>query len=169
YICSGQSNMQWPLSLTTDAPKTIARSADPLLHLFTVPDVASNTPLQDVKGEWSAAGPDTVPGFSAVAYFFGRDLRRALKVPVGLIHTSWGGTPAEAWTSRATLESDSQLRGILDRYAHDQEAYPAALKTYQAALDDYVQAVGKARAEGKELPRMPDAPGNPENQNRPCG
>ena len=56
WVCSGQSNMQWPLSLTTDAPRTIARSADQMLHLFTVPHVASNAPLQDVKGAWRARG-----------------------------------------------------------------------------------------------------------------
>jgi sialate O-acetylesterase len=169
YVCSGQSNMEWPVSLTTDAPKTIAQATDPMLRLFTVPKNVSNTPVSDVSGPWKACDPESVTGFSAVAYFFGRDLRRALKVPVGLIHTSWGGTPAEAWTSRATLESDSSLREILDRYARALDAYPAALKTYQTALGEHVQAVETARREGRGLPELPQPPGNPENFVRPTG
>jgi sialate O-acetylesterase len=169
YVCSGQSNMEWPVSLTTDAPKTIAQSADPMLRLFTVAHAISNTPVSDVSGPWKACDPESVAGFSAVAYFFGRELRRALKVPIGLIQSSWGGTPAEAWTSRATLESDSSLREILDRYARTLDAYPSALKAYQAALGNYIQAVENARRDGKELPALPQPPGNPENAVRPCG
>jgi sialate O-acetylesterase len=175
WVCSGQSNMEWPVSLTVNAPKVIAESNDPGTHgvgglrLFTVPHAVSDTPVREVKGQWSACGPDTVSGFSAVAYFFGRDLRRALKVPVGLINTSWGGTPAEAWTSRATLDGDSQLRAALDRYSGALDRYLASLKQYQSTLADYVQAVAQAREQGRELPAPPQPPGSPQNQNRPSG
>jgi sialate O-acetylesterase len=117
YVCSGQSNMEWPLSQAANAQEAIAGSADPMLHLFTVRHRISDTSVRDVSAQWQACGPQTVKNFSAVAYFFGRDLRRARKVPVGLIESAWGGTPAEAWTSRATLESDSRLRTILTTYA----------------------------------------------------
>jgi sialate O-acetylesterase len=169
YVCSGQSNMEWPVSLTVDSPRVIAQSADAMLRLFTVPKAISNTPVSEVSGSWQTCGPETVPGFSAVAYFFARELRRALKVPVGLIHSSWGGTPAEAWTSRATLESDSSLREYLDRYVRALDAYPAALKAYGTALGDHIQAVENARREGRELPGLPGPPDNPENFQRPTG
>jgi sialate O-acetylesterase len=125
--------------------------------------------LRDVSAAWQECGPETVATFSAVAYFFGRDLRRALKVPVGLINTSWGGTVAEAWTSRGTLENDSALRPLLANYDRRLEGYVPALKQYQEAVAGYIQAVEAARHEGKEPPRPPTLPASPENQNRPSG
>src|SRR2546428_8326812 len=118
YVCSGQSNMEFPLAAAANAKEALAHSRDPMLRLFTVPHTVSQTPVRELAGPWKECGPDTVGGFSAVAYFFGRDLRRALHVPVGLIHSSWGGTPAEAWTSHATLEGNPDLRTLLA--AHDQ-------------------------------------------------
>ena len=76
----------------------------------------SPTPLSNVNGTWQECGPDTVGNFSAVGYFFGRDLQKALGVPVGLIHSSWGGTVAEAWTPRALSDltaSRAKLAGLL--------------------------------------------------------
>lgn len=99
WVCSGQSNMAFALSRAANANEAIAASTDPKLRLFTVPRKTSWTPLDDLQSNWVTCGPDTVPSFSAVGYFFGRDLRKALDVPIGLIHTSWGGTPVEAWTS----------------------------------------------------------------------
>ena len=104
WICSGQSNMAWQVSGTTDAEATIAASGDPQLRLFRVPPAFADTPQADVTGAWSEAGPNAVGGFSAVGYFFGRELREALNVPVGLINTSYGGTRIEAWTSVRVLD-----------------------------------------------------------------
>jgi len=112
WVCSGQSNMEMAVAGSANAPEVIARSGDPMLHLFTVPHASTPSPARDVKGSWGECGPKTVPGFSAVAYFFGRDLRKALGVPVGLIHTSVGGTPAEQWTSASALKAHPELRGL---------------------------------------------------------
>lgn len=112
WICSGQSNMEWPVSHSADPEKTKANSKNPKIHLFTVKKASSPTPLTDVTGQWAECGPDSVMGFSAVAYFFGRDLQKALDVPVGLIHTSWGGTPAELWTSERVLTSTPELKNL---------------------------------------------------------
>jgi sialate O-acetylesterase len=103
WLCSGQSNMAFQLSRAANAAEAVAAAGDPVLHLFTVARSAMDTPQTDVAGSWKEATPDSAATFSAVAYFFGRDLRRALNVPVGLINSSVGGTPAEAWTSHATL------------------------------------------------------------------
>ncbi len=105
WVCSGQSNMEWPLRLTFQSKQTIEKAKNPKIRLFTVPRAPAETPQHTVKGQWVECDPTTVPNFSAVAYFFGRDLQAALKVPVGLIHTSWGGTPAEAWTSMDVLKA----------------------------------------------------------------
>src|SRR6185295_15168202 len=88
----------------------------PEIRLFTVQKSTSSSLLDDVKGRWLVTTPDQAGQFSAVGYFFGRELHQKLKVPVGLIHTSWGGTPAEAWTSQESLASLPEMKPILDRY-----------------------------------------------------
>lgn len=106
WLCSGQSNMEWSVKASADADKNIAASANDRIRLFTVPRTKAETPQTHLKGNWSVCGPATVAGFSAVGYYFGRDLQKALNVPVGLIHSSWGGTAAELWTSRRVLDSN---------------------------------------------------------------
>jgi sialate O-acetylesterase len=167
YVCSGQSNMEWPLAAAANAKEAVARSRDRMLRLFTVPHTISQTSVHDVNGQWKECGPETVGGFSAVGYFFGRDLRRALHVPVGLIESAWGGTPAEAWTSHATLDGDPALRAILAEHGQAVQRYVPALTAYREALDSYIQAVQKSRDEGSPLPKPPPMPESPENQNSP--
>jgi sialate O-acetylesterase len=169
YVCSGQSNMEWPLAQTATGPAAIAASADPMLHLFTVRHAISDTPVHELSGNWQTCGPETVKNFSAVAYFFGRDLRRARNVPVGLMQSAWGGTPAEAWTSRATLESDSRLRGILTAYARAVARYPIEQMAYDEARARYQDELATAQQEGRTPPKAPERPYNPVNQNRPAG
>jgi sialate O-acetylesterase len=119
WVCSGQSNMEWPLARTLKPEEVIASAADPQLRLFTVQKVPAKVPQRNLpiaKGgkasTWQECGPQTVANFSAVAYYFGRDLRKALKVPVGVIHSSWSGTAAERWTSRATMDRHPELKGL---------------------------------------------------------
>ena len=104
WVCSGQSNMAFQMSRVENAEAEIKAANDPMLRLYTVPRAQK---LQELPPGWNEANPDSVPGFSAVAYFFGKHLRESLKVPVGLINTSVGGTAAEAWTSRPVLKSIS--------------------------------------------------------------
>ncbi len=125
WLCSGQSNMEWPLSCSADAGRHVAAATVPDLRLFTVGHAGGTSPVDDVQVDaaWSRSSPESAAGFSAVAWHFGHALHRALKVPIGLIHSSWSGTPAEAWVSRAALDSDHMLRPILDRVP---AALPAA-------------------------------------------
>jgi hypothetical protein len=109
-------------------------------------------PQADCEGSWTECSPKTAPDFSAVAYFFGRELHKELKVPVGLIHTSWGGTPAESWTRREVLESDADFAPILKRYDDAVANYPQAKKEYEQKLAEWKQAAEKAKAEGKGHP-----------------
>ena len=104
WVCSGQSNMGMGIGNCNHAKEEIAAANYPQIRLFTVPMEKSAAPRVDVSAT-GACSPKTIAGygpwggFSAAAYFFGRDLHKELNVPVGLIHTSWGGTPAEFWTS----------------------------------------------------------------------
>jgi sialate O-acetylesterase len=161
WVCSGQSNMEWPVRASADAERHIANSANPKIRLFTVPKVGAEKPLDSVKGQWKECGPDTVGSFSAVAYFFGRDVQKALDVPVGLIHTSWGGTPAEAWTRLGALEASPELKHYVEGQARARENFPKAMEKYKADLAKHEEAVKKAKDEGQQPPKAPAAPQNP--------
>jgi sialate O-acetylesterase len=110
WVASGQSNMERPLGLRggqqpiIDWEREVAAAKYPEIRQFYVPQTKSFTPLATVKGSWSVCSPETVKDFTAVGYFFARDLFAARHVPIGIIHSSWGGTPAEAWTSEAALQ-----------------------------------------------------------------
>jgi sialate O-acetylesterase len=157
--------MEWPVRASADAQKTIAESKNPKLRLFTVPKRVATAPRHDLQpreqqGAWLECNPDTVPGFSAVAYFFGRELQKARNVPLGLIHTSWGGTPAESWTSKPALEAEpslsgSYVKGKLEKVLEDT---PQAVDRYIAELEKYKAAFAKARAEGRDVPDLPKPP-----------
>jgi len=108
WVCSGQSNMEWKLGQSFQPKDDIEKATNPNIRLFTVGRARSPMPLKTVNGNWSACDPKSAPGFSAVGYYFGRDLQATLKVPVGLIHTSWGGTAAEEWTSVPVLAANPE-------------------------------------------------------------
>ena len=110
WICGGQSNMAFGLNGTANAKEAIAAANDPQIRLFTVPRGGAAQPGRDVSGSWSECASNTVPGFTAVGYFFGRDLRKAVKRPIGLINSNVGGTPAEEWTSRETIANTPELK-----------------------------------------------------------
>ncbi len=138
WAASGQSNMEWPLAQAKGGPEAAASGCDGL-RLFTVAKATSLRPKDDVSGQWAACDASTAPGFSAVAFFFGRELHRALGVKVGLVHSSWGGTPAEAWTSREALEGEPSLRPLVadfDKALSD----PEAQKAFAAKLEEWEKA-----------------------------
>ncbi|HEX6765668.1 MAG TPA: hypothetical protein VF103_09330, partial [Polyangiaceae bacterium] len=117
WLASGQSNMEFDLARASDAATVIPASRRAELRMFTVKKRTAGAPVTDVEGSWELSSPDSAPHFSAVAYFFGEKLQTTLGVPVGLIHSSWGGTPAEAWTSRTALASRPETKPLADRYS----------------------------------------------------
>jgi len=121
WVCSGQSNMQWSVNRALHPAEEIAAAKFPKIRLFTVARNPAEQPLKDCVGNgqagWTACKPETIAGFSAVGYFFGRKLHQDLDVPVGLVNSSWGGTICEAWTSAPTLESDEDFAPIVERAA----------------------------------------------------
>jgi sialate O-acetylesterase len=159
WICSGQSNMEWSVKASYNSEKTIEAADDQRLRLYTVPKTASAKPLAAVakSPKWRECSSETVPSFSAVAYFFGKNLRETRKVPVGLIHTSWGGTPAQAWTSQEALDAEPSLKYYHERLAQAVKGYDPkkADDQYKTAMDKWKTDAEKAKAEGKTPPRQP--------------
>ena len=115
WLCSGQSNMEWPVSLAEDAEAEIAAASDSSIRHFAVPRSSSLKPEERlVGGEWTVASPETVGGWTAVGYFFARELRKKVDVPIGLIHSSWGGSRIEPWMSAEALGFESGDHAIRD-------------------------------------------------------
>ncbi|MEM9826173.1 MAG: sialate O-acetylesterase [Planctomycetota bacterium] len=116
WVCSGQSNMAWPVA-NADDPKLEALTANfPNMRIISVPNKAAQEPMHEFVGKWEAVTPETVKTFSAVGYFFGRRLHQTLGVPVGLIDNAWGGSAAEAWVEPSTLEEAGTYGPLLEKW-----------------------------------------------------
>ena len=169
WVCSGQSNMQWAVQNSNKGSEEVAAAKHPNLRLFSVKLQVSETPLDDTTGSWAECTPEVAGPFSAVAYFFGRELQQKLGVAVGLVHTSWGGTPCEAWTPRDVLMSDVAYRPILDRWEQALKDYPEAKKKHEKAVEQWKLDCEKAKAEGKPEPWWPWPPLGPGHSSTPSG
>ena len=169
WVGSGQSNMQWAVRNSNDSEREIQAADYPEIRLFYVQRKTADTPLTDCEGSWQVCSPATVPDFSAVAYFFARSLHQELGVPLGIINTSWGGTPAEAWTRRQILEADEDFRPIIDRFEAAQGSYADAKRKHEAQLAKWEKSVKEAKEAGKPTPRRPGFRhlGDPGNPHRP--
>ena len=168
WICSGQSNMAMTVNRSANPEQEVAGAKYPKIRLFTAKRTTAETPQKDVEGQWSECSPETVGEFSAAAYFFGRNLYKDLNIPVGLIHTSWGGTPSEAWTSLSTLKSFPDFNNLLDRWGQVLLDSPAALESYEKELAEWEKIAEKAKSEGKPVPRQPRLPYSPNHPHRPA-
>lgn len=134
WVCSGQSNMEFPVSGVNNANEEIASANFPKIRLFTVSRDAAQKPVADLKkGEWVECSSATVAEFSAVGYFFGRKVHKDMNVAVGLIHTSWGGTGAETWTSSETMKND------IDFAENWAELQGLDLSNYEASLNEKIK------------------------------
>jgi sialate O-acetylesterase len=153
WVCSGQSNMQWAMRQSFEPDRDIAASANPNLRLFQVALARAENPRDDLKPAipWSIASPSTTPGFSAVGYYFGRALQARLGVPVGLIQTAVGGTPAEAWTPTPALLARTELKALV-------ESAPEARRRFESRHRTWRLDAAVARAEGRTPSAAPRAP-----------
>ncbi len=149
WVCSGQSNMEWPVAAAANGTQEVAAADYPNIRLFTVKKKIADAPEADCVGSWSQCSPPTVPGFSAVGYFFGRYLHKELDVPVGLINTSWGGTVAEAWTSGGALAKMPEFKAAVERIAAAKADPEGAMKKYRDELEQWQKKVELVGAEGK--------------------
>ncbi|MDP3583165.1 MAG: sialate O-acetylesterase, partial [Ignavibacteria bacterium] len=129
WLCSGQSNMEMPLAgwpprdTIYGASKEIPAANYPNLRLFTVTRSTSTIPEKDCTGIWSECTPENAAAFSATAFFFGKKLMTELNIPIGLIHSSWGGTPVEAWTDAKNLSTIPKYKEMIDKYASAKGEY----------------------------------------------
>jgi len=167
WVCSGQSNMEFAVwnhgvfGGVRNAEQEVANANFPLLRLFIVKKAVAGRPQNDVQGQWVVASPATVGSFSAVGYFFGRDLYQAMKFPVGLIDTSWGGTEAEAWTSDEALEAGPDLKVAADSWRQRIAEFPHVLEEYAQRLGEWEKSAEEAESSGKVALPFPDAPKDP--------
>jgi len=129
WVCSGQSNMEWPVGSSNNAVGETAAASYPNIRLFTVPRKAELKPGLDLGASWCPCTPDSIGLFSAVGYFFGRELHRKTGVPIGLINASWGGTIAEAWASRDALMANPFFRRVVKEYETELVAPTEARKS----------------------------------------
>ena len=151
WLCSGQSNMAWSVSQANDPDLESLTARYPNLRLISVPQVASQSPLNDFNGKWESCTPETVKQFSAVGYFFGRQLHQTLDVPVGLIDNAWGGSAAEAWVERSDLEEAGQYSELLQSWDDRTANYDYSNEV--AKWQDKVKAWEESRKGNK--PRRP--------------
>jgi len=179
WLCSGQSNMAWTVQDSNDAAEAIAQAKLPAIRLFTVGKRISWEPETEQGGRWVVCSPETVKRFSAVGYFFGREIEAARKAPVGLIGSYWGATPAEAWTSLEALKANPALahyasgfeKTKADREVLRKKYYEEILPKHNEAvavwkkeheepfkqrLADWEKEAAAARAEGKPVPKKPE-------------
>jgi sialate O-acetylesterase len=159
WICSGQSNMQWNVRGSNNAEEEIAAAKYPKIRLFTVTRMATPEKQADCVGKWVECSPETAGGFSAVGYFFGRGLHKSLKVPVGLINTSWGGTRVEAWTDPTVVKACPQAKEVVAWWdaaigKFDQKKYDAARKKQMDAHRAAIAAETKRIAAGKKAGKI---------------
>ncbi len=115
WVCSGQSNMEWPLASANNAENEIKNANYPQIRQFLVQKSVSLKPEEDVKGgSWKICTPENAGEFTAVGYFFARELYSQLNIPVGLVNTSWGGTHSETWTSREAFEQSTEFKSMIN-------------------------------------------------------
>lgn len=176
WMCSGQSNMGFTLAGDWKGDLEAAASKLPNLRLIRVPQVGTQELQNDFKGQWRASTPESASGFSAVGFLFGRYIHEIVGVPVGLIDNAWGGSAAEAWIRRESLEKDPRFAPLMENTVK-RETYlnsENAKAEHEAQLVKWKEAAAKAKASQKAAPRPPASPrqwltGNARPGNIFCG
>ena len=161
WLCSGQSNMEWPLRAAENGADVVKAANHPLIRLLNVEQKASPQPLPDIGGAWAVCSPESAGDFSAVGYFFGRNLQADLHVPIGLINSSWGGTLIETWTPPAGFEMTPALSRIVRDLAMADEDYRGLLPGKLAEMEAWIASVRKALERGGAIPLQPGWPEHP--------
>ena len=147
WLCSGQSNMQFSIENSINGAEEMASADYPHIRLYNVPLVRNGEPQDDIEARWQVCSPKTINGFSAVGYFFGRQLQHDLKVPIGLINSSWGGSHAEAWTPREELLTLSGMQAQVDRKIED---ILPLWREYGPVLDKWMKSAGVVNEGGEK-------------------
>lgn len=175
WLASGQSNMDFTMSRSVNRwagveneEREIAEANHPTIREFRVPLTLADDPKETVEANWKVCSLENVPAFSAVGYYFARELNQNLGVPVGIITSAFGASCAQAWISREALEP--QFKSQLDEYAQAVKEFNngTAAARYRNTLIEWELACDIAEENGKPAPRKPAPPKNPqEDQHRP--
>jgi sialate O-acetylesterase len=163
WVCSGQSNMEWPVAACDNAEQEIANADFPRVRQIKVKRVPQSFPQNDVELDfaWSVTTPETVGRFTAVGYFFGRYLHQELDVPIGLINTSWGGTRIEPWTPVCGFADVPALESILKKVRLTDpanEEYQSELQDYLTSLDAWIKSAKTSLADESPISPPPTYP-----------
>ncbi|MFQ5805615.1 MAG: sialate O-acetylesterase [Phycisphaerae bacterium] len=176
WICSGQSNMEMGLGVVQNGGQEVAAANHPNIRLYHVPRTTAGQPAPDVNATWRLCSPENISagrwgGFSAVAYFFGRELHKELGVPVGLINASWGGTRIEPWTPAEGFPLVPKLRDIAAEIDRANRDYRMRLPASLDAIASWIGATRQALADGEtQLPPPPKWPRHSlDSSGRPTG
>jgi sialate O-acetylesterase len=163
WLCSGQSNMAMTVNRAKDFEQEKAAANLPKIRHFRESSNAAPTPQEKCSGKWELCSPDAVGGFSATAYFFGREVHRKLGAPVGLINSSVGGTPVEAWTSLSAQKDFAELKPLFESWGKKQATWDPekAKAAYEKQLAAWKEAVKKAKTSGDKAKRPPRQPVEP--------
>lgn len=160
WLATGQSNMNRPVASLTDAEVVLAQIDQPLIRHINITPTLAESPAEDVTTSgWLIASPETAGDFSAVAWFFSAELQRRIKVPVGVIHSSWGGSNIEAWMDRPTLQNTSVWPAVGARWDH-MVTYYEEIKAKHAAWQEAEEEAQETGAKNSlPQPLMPLGPG----------
>lgn len=165
WLASGQSNMEWIVNNTHDADLERRTAKFPLIREIKVKRTTADAPAATFEGEWRQASPETVGSFSAVAYAFAKNVHFALDVPVGIVNSTWGGTPVEAWMARDVLAAEPAFSVVGERWQKILAEYPAKKAAYDTALAEWNAEKSAAAERGEKFtkpsPRGPTGPGSP--------
>lgn len=143
WVASGQSNMEFTLKGAMGAEQEIPVSANPQLRQYLVAKDFKPVPVDNTKGQWTIADPKTSAGFTAVGYYFGKKLQNDLKVPVGIVHASWGGTPCEAWMSSEGFDRNPDLKAGRDRAYKQIADFPGQAKRFIGEFSEWLKATAR--------------------------
>src|SRR5262249_19536291 len=136
WICSGQSNMQWSVKASNDPDLEKLAAKFPKIRMINFPQIGKQEPIWSHDDrKWQVCTPDNVDNFSAVGYFFARQLYETLDVPVGMINNAWGGSACEAWINRDVLNSISRFKPMMDSYVTRETRF-AELSAKESELND---------------------------------
>jgi sialate O-acetylesterase len=161
WVCSGQSNMEWGLAATDGGEQAVAEAILVRLRLFQVPKVASPLPQENLAAGWQDCTPQTARNFSAVGYYFGRQLLRELEVPVGLINTSWGGTRIEPWTPPAGFGAVPKLAPLFEKVtlaSPRSEPYKQRMSAHLQAVEVWLNETRGALQQEQVIKPRPEVP-----------
>jgi sialate O-acetylesterase len=158
WVCAGQSNMAFKLGESLNGKETAANSNYPTMRVFAPAHRLATTKGQDVAGKWVTVTPETAASITAVGFYFARDLTEKLKVPIGLIDTSWGSTAAEAWTPVEYLAAKEELRSTIEIMKVWEKERETVRTKYHQQLEEWRKESEKAKAENRQPPERPIAP-----------